>query len=251
MVVSDSSCYNSILAKSKMTTTHTLHLSLLRPSVLHILRATGFHAARPSVIDALVDITSRYLLLLASRTAAHASLAHNELAEPSLSDVRMALQDVGAMYPSTSELEEQLRPVEEGEDMRGIEAFLGWMTGPKNKEIRRIAEMENDNVEGATSAANGPVSGTAAATLAEATEEKKEDFLKMLKKKHSKTGEESRYQGTAIGIAAEARATKIEGGGNLDSVQVWEDILKGVSSKASDGRVSTSASSPLTEIENV
>ena len=236
-----------------MTTTHTLHLSLLRPSVLHILRATGFHAARPSVIDALVDITSRYLLLLASRTAVHASLAHNELAEPSISDVRMALQDAGAIYPFTSELEEQIKPMEEGEDMQGIETFVGWMTGPKNKEIRRIAEMENDNVEGGVNTANGPAPGAAATAvaLAEAIEEKKEDFLKMLKKKHSKTGEESRYQGTAIGIAAEARATKIEGGGDLDSVQAWGDILKGASSKGSERHVSTSTSSPLTEIENI
>ena len=248
------------------TPLHNLHLSLLRPSVLHILRATGFHAARPSVIDALVDITSRYMLLLASRTSAHASLARNDPNQPTLSDVRLALQDVGALWPSMSAMEEQVQSLGKGgsgekEDMRGIEAFLTWMTGANNREIRRIAEMETERGEPRTDtivATMGPGANTAA--MAEA-EEAKEDFLTMLKKKHSKTGEESRYQGTVLGIPTEPRETKIEGG-EVDDLWAW-----GNSSQGNNGDMgadneahqtgsialgdSTTGSSPLTEIENV
>jgi transcription initiation factor TFIID subunit 3 len=47
-----------------------------------------------------------------------------------------------------------------------------------------------------------------------------------LKKKHSKTGEESRYQGTVLGIKAENKAVKIEGG-HAESIQAWEAQLRG------------------------
>jgi len=39
-------------------------------------------------------------------------------------------------------------------------------------------------------------------------------------KKHSKTGVDSRYQGTVIGKAAELRSVKIEGGAE-DSIEEW------------------------------
>lgn len=42
-------------------------------------------------------------------------------------------------------------------------------------------------------------------------------------KKHSKTGVESRFQGTVLGVPAEPKAIKIEGGGadGADSIQEW------------------------------
>ena len=45
-----------------------------------------------------------------------------------------------------------------------------------------------------------------------------------LKKKHSKTGEESRFKGTALGIPAEAKAVYIEGS-QEDTIQAWEEKL--------------------------
>ena len=39
-------------------------------------------------------------------------------------------------------------------------------------------------------------------------------------KKHSKTGVESRFQGTVLGVPAEPRTVKIEGGGP-DSIEEW------------------------------
>lgn len=117
--------------------THALYTSLLRPPILHILRAAGFHATRPAVLDTLVDLTIRYLMLLASSTVSHAYSNHND-ACADVTDVRMALQDVGALVPQVSATEEQWNGEE---DMRGVQAFLEWMTGGMNKEIRRIAGL--------------------------------------------------------------------------------------------------------------
>ena len=115
----------------------TLHNSLLRPSVLHILRAAGFHSTRPAAIDTLVDLAARYLDLLARQTAAHAISNHNDCV-PTVTDVRMALQDVGALRPQIGIMEEQTRGEE---DMRGMDAFLKWIVGEESKEIKRIAGM--------------------------------------------------------------------------------------------------------------
>lgn len=122
-----------------MTTPQSLHHSLLRPSILHILRAAGYHSTRPSVLDTLTDLAARYMLLLAQTAANHAALNHNdpELAlEISITDVRMAMQDCGALAPEKL-LEEQ--EFNGQEDTRGVEGFIAWAMGPGNHEIRRIA----------------------------------------------------------------------------------------------------------------
>jgi transcription initiation factor TFIID subunit 3 len=41
-----------------------------------------------------------------------------------------------------------------------------------------------------------------------------------LMKKHSKTGVESRFQGTVLGMPAEPKTVKIEGGG-AESIEEW------------------------------
>lgn len=122
-----------------MTTPQSLHHSLLRPCILHILRAAGYHSTRPSVLDTLTDLAARYMLLLAQTTANHAALNHTEpelALEISISDVRMAMQDCGALAPEKV-MEDQ--EFDGQEDLRGVEAFLAWATGAGNHEIRRIA----------------------------------------------------------------------------------------------------------------
>ena len=116
---------------------HALYSSLLRPSILHILRAAGFHAIRPAVLDVLADLASRYFILLAQKTSAHALLNHHE-DTLEIVDVRSALQDLGAFEPQRSIMEEQCNGEE---DMRGIENFVGWLKGEGNREIRRIAGL--------------------------------------------------------------------------------------------------------------
>lgn len=141
-----------------MSTTD-LFKALLRPAVLHILRAAGFHSAKPSVIDTLVDLTARYLSLVASRTAYHSYSSHNDLT-PELSDVRMALQDCGLLVPTLTGAEEIWKEIlrkplveydeETGarakeekrrleEDTADVQEFIDWIKGDYNKEISRIA----------------------------------------------------------------------------------------------------------------
>lgn len=176
-----------------------LHNALLRPPIIQILRAQGFHATRPSVLESLSDLTGRYLMILASATAAHAANAHPEDPSPVLEDVYQALQDAGALRPQLREWEEEWAGEE---DLRGLESLLGWITGPAHREIRRIAGFvpsEGDMVD------------------PDAME--KEDFLTALKKKHSKTGEESRYAGTVLGKSAEEHPVILEGG--APSIREW------------------------------
>lgn len=75
------------------------------------------------------------MYILAQSTAAHADLNHADL-DITISDVRMAMQDCGALMPEKA-IEEQEFYGEE--DMRGVEGFLAWAMGEGNKEIRRIA----------------------------------------------------------------------------------------------------------------
>lgn len=52
-------------------------------------------------------------------------------------------------------------------------------------------------------------------------------------KKHSKTGVESRFQGTALGVPTEPKAIKIEGGG-ADSIEEWCRKTRERSAKAAE-----------------
>lgn len=52
-------------------------------------------------------------------------------------------------------------------------------------------------------------------------------------KKHSKTGVESRFQGTALGIPSDVRPVKIEGGGP-DSIDEWNRRTREKAVKAAE-----------------
>ena len=116
---------------------NALHHSLLRISVLHILRAAGFNAARTGAVDALTDLAARYLNLLVTRTAEHALINHNGIV-PDIADVRMSLEDVGMLRPALGAMEEQLNY---DDDLRGVETFIAWIKSDANREIRRIAGL--------------------------------------------------------------------------------------------------------------
>lgn len=138
--------------------THDVYMALLRPAVLDILRAAGFNGAKPSVVDTVVDLTARYLTLLASRTAYNAYSNHNDL-EPDITDVRMAMQDCSLLVPSLTAAEEiwkeiLRKPLEayndpgaraeeerrrDREDTADVTTFIDWATGKQNEEIMRIA----------------------------------------------------------------------------------------------------------------
>lgn len=222
-------------------TTSNLHTSLLRPSVIHILRAAGFHSTRPSVLDTLVNLTERHLLLLARTTAEHALLSHNSLI-PGLTDVRLALGECGVLGPVDSAAEEEWRErkrrgnaLVEGEgggeervaslkrkrdarDVREVETFERWVLGGRNAEIRRVAGILPD-----VGALGVGVGGEAVVG---------EDWLTVLRKKVGRGGEEERLRGTVLGEGGggavgggEIGPVVIEGGpvGSLDE---WARLLR-------------------------
>lgn len=136
-----------------------LFLNLLRPAVLHILRASGFHYGKPSAVDTVVDLTARYISLLAERTAYNAYSNHND-STPNITDVRMAMQDCGLLVPTMTAGEEEWKQIlrkpldfyneESGaremekqrrdtEDTADVREFIEWVRGEQNQEIRRIA----------------------------------------------------------------------------------------------------------------
>ena len=74
-----------------------------------------------------------------------------------------------------------------------------------------------------------------------------------MKKKHSKTGEESRFQGTALGRDADEKPVKIEGS-DIESVRSWEfrmrqtpQIVKSKAVRKLSSAHASGVSSPLSE----
>ena len=82
-----------------MRTPPSLFHALLRPSILQILRSTGYHSTRPAVLDSLTDLAARYLSLLCKSTAEHAAHNHGNSADFTIADIRMSPQDAGALMP--------------------------------------------------------------------------------------------------------------------------------------------------------
>jgi transcription initiation factor TFIID subunit 3 len=223
-----------------------LFLNLLRPAVLHILRASGFHYGKPSAVDTVVDLTARYISLLAERTAYNAYSNHND-STPNITDVRMAMQDCGLLVPTMTAGEEEWKQIlrkpldfynaesgardmeerrRDAEDTADVREFIEWVRGDHNKEIRRIA---------------GTLKPVATNPIEQLDQLEMEDYLNSmyspytkldcptahmlmpssaLMKKHSKTGVESRFQGTVLGVPLEPKTVKIEGGG-AESIEEW------------------------------
>ena len=142
----------------------TIQHALLRPAVIQILRASGFHSATPGALDALTEILARYLALLAARAAARARDNHGS-ATPDVTDARMAMVDCGLLTPAATATQEVwleilrapldevplrngLRDVQADmrrrEDTGEIEEFVAWARGPENVELRRIAGLARD-----------------------------------------------------------------------------------------------------------
>jgi len=129
-------------------TASDLHSALLRPAVLQVLKAMGFSLAKPAVVDTLTDLTARYLLLVASETA-HLALNNHGDSQPTVQDVRLALEKVGALGPQMKTTEEAAKGCEKVdgvlvpfEDLRGVRNFVKWAEGPIHREIRRVGGLD-------------------------------------------------------------------------------------------------------------
>lgn len=218
------------------TQAYDLHRALLRPAIVHILRAAGFHSTKPSVLDTISNLAERYLMLLASTTASHARSSHNDPV-PTITDIRMALAECGALSPfagaaeedwrermrrPTSEIEqpenggmtraqaERMRRDEE--DLKDVRDFMRWFDSPQHAEMRRIAGLIPD--ASVTGAANAPTIGVGGGVV------QAEDYLQVLKTKQGKTNVDVRFQGTALGTPGEGRNVVIEGG-PVENLRDW------------------------------
>lgn len=222
-----------------MSQAHDLHRALLRPAIIHILRAAGFHSTKPSVLDTLVNLAERHITLLASTTAQHAWSSHNDPV-PTITDVRMALSDCGVLIPLDDPAEEAWkerlrRPLSEmaevpkggrqrmmaekrkrdDEDTRDVREFAKWYDSSQFREIKRVAGMTPD-----ASAVGGiPAVGVGGSVV------QADDFLTTLKKKHGKAGDDSRLQGTVLGRTADDKEFVVEGG-PVQHIRDWKPKLE-------------------------
>lgn len=210
-----------------MPPTNAVFHALLRPAVIQILRASGFHSSRPAVIDSLTDLATRYLELLCQETARSAaeSADGNTIlgsTQATIVDVRVALQSVGAFLPERDWEEQDF--IEE-EDTRGLDEFLSWSMGPKPEQIKRVALDEPE--EGVPDYLTGTF------TMVLLARRKGGEFfsrfaqftnvnpMAALKKKHSKTADDSKFTGTLLGKAHDQGLVTVEGDSEIDSIQAW------------------------------
>ncbi|KAK3724868.1 hypothetical protein LTR37_000916 [Vermiconidia calcicola] len=233
---------------------HDLHRALLRPTIIHTLRAAGFHSTKPSVLDTLVNLAERYILLLASTTAKQALNSHNDPV-PTISDVRLAMQECGSLIPVQGAAEENWeellrRPVEElgrergraekrkreEEDVGDLRRFLRWLDEGEFAEVRRVAGLVEDGPTGA-----GAVVGVGGGVV------QAEDFLSQLKKRQRGLGagvgvdEGARFQGTVLGRQAEERPGAVIKGGPVQGLHEWVGRVReiGAGGQAHEGESGT------------
>jgi transcription initiation factor TFIID subunit 3 len=93
-------------------------------------------------LDSLTDLAARYLSLLCERTASHATHNNGDSADFTVVDVRLALQDVGALLPQTVAVAEDWRGEE---DLRGVEEFVEWFTGQRMKEMMEFGNGDGES----------------------------------------------------------------------------------------------------------
>ncbi|KAI1813251.1 hypothetical protein GGS20DRAFT_554144 [Poronia punctata] len=196
-------------------TASEIHLALLRPAILQILRAQGYYSSTHSTIDTLTEIAAQYMYSIAKRTAEHATM-NNYLGPPGtpdVVDVRMALEECGALNPGSAPPPPP--SLDEYEDTRGVDEFIRWATGRKNMRIRKIAGV----VAPPTIAAD--VEGEDGIV----EESRPTDYLDALKRKHNKTDQESKYVGTILGRSIDHGEIQIEGGPDT-SIAAWMERMR-------------------------
>lgn len=77
-------------------------------------------------------------------------------------------------------------------------------------------------------------------------------MLIALKKRHSRTADDSKFAGTFLGKPPDHGPVIIEGGGDLDSIQSWNEKRRGTSTKSPESDAgSRPASSGLTSVGTV
>lgn len=197
------------------------------------------------MLDALVNLTEKYLMLLASTTAQCARSSHND-SIPSVSDVRQALTECSALVPYADATEEDFRqwlrrPIgdyasmaggqarmmaeldrREEQDTRDVKEFLAWFQGPQYAEIKRIASSSEATM-------NGPGDVGVGGSHVQV-----EDILTTLKKRRGKGAQEAetRFTDTVLGNGShDTKAVTIEGG-SIRSLRAWAPSVRSTENTA-------------------
>ncbi|KAI0523834.1 hypothetical protein F5B22DRAFT_418934 [Xylaria bambusicola] len=227
----------------RLYTPSEIHLALLRPAILQILRAQGYYASTSSTIDCLTELAGQYLYEISKRTAEHATM-NNYLGPPGtpdVVDVRLALEECGALSPGVSPAppakrrhlspgdaadgDETYDDDEEGEeDTAGVEEFIRWAIGRKNMRIRKIA--------GVVVPPGAAIVGAEGEDGTE-VEERPSDYLDALKRKHNKTDQDSKYAGTILGRSIDHGEVLVEGGPDT-SLAAWAARMREASLRPPD-----------------
>ncbi|KAI0175705.1 hypothetical protein GGR52DRAFT_325903 [Hypoxylon sp. FL1284] len=187
-------------------TADQIHLAFLRPSILQILRAQGYYSTTPATADAITEIAANYMTAIAQQTARHAEInnEHGCPGIPDVVDVRMALEDCGAIWPVREFTEQE---VSGEEDMRGVDDFIQWSQGKKNQRIRKVAGLDK------------PVATDVGVEGVE--EQRPTDYLNALKRKHNKIDDDSKYASTILGRGIFEGEVALEGG-DKSSIRAWK-----------------------------
>ncbi|GAO16137.1 hypothetical protein UVI_02040320 [Ustilaginoidea virens] len=219
-----------------MTTQTAVFHALLRPAILQILRATGYHSAKPSVVDSVTDIAARYLSVLCESTASHAIHNHGDAGDYTITDVRMALHDAGAFQPEKVATEEAWLGEE---DVGGVEEFIEWFSGQRMRELMDIGigDGESDATDYLNGTSIPPATRTCPSwtwiVLPLRTTTNQAWVTKTaLKKKHSKTGEDTKYSGTVVGKPLDSVVEIQVEGGPVTSISEWIQQRSACSSSA-------------------
>lgn len=192
-------------------------------------------------------------MLLASTTAQHAWSTHNDPI-PTITDVRMALSDCGVLIPYSDPSEEnwkelmrkplrEVADVPQGgkarmaaekrkrdeEDTKDVREFTKWYDSSQYREIKRVAGIIPDESIARMGVGGQMMQG--------------DDFFTALKKKLSKTADDSRLQGTALGRPADGRDVVVEGG-PVQSISDWRLEERAANHSTQTNGVGSSFSSP-------
>ena len=141
--------------QGRAPTTSEIYHALLRPAILQILRAQGYYSSTPGTIDTLTELAGAYMTTISRQTAAHAARNNGLGPEASVVDVRMALEDCGALWPRRDFSAQELAGGGAGgsdseggeeEDTRGVDEFIRWAKGKKNLRIRKVAGLDKPSV---------------------------------------------------------------------------------------------------------
>ncbi|KAI1376326.1 hypothetical protein F4677DRAFT_88606 [Hypoxylon crocopeplum] len=194
-------------AKGSYTTSEVMH-ALLRPAIMQILRAQGYHTSTRDAVDTITELAGNYMTGIARSTALYATL-NNETGFPglpSIVDVRLALEDNGALEPQRVFESQQ---VTNKEDTRSVDEFINWAKGHRNRRIRKVAGVDR------------PAAGDGDVGMEGGEEQRETDYLSSLKRKHNKTDQDAKYAGTILGRGTFDSEVVIEGG-EENSIQAWK-----------------------------